>query len=64
MSCQVKLEKVKEPFPRFDVPPHHSIDSYFEYAVREGFEKRRFVFQVQSSQFHRENIDGNSTFGM
>jgi DNA polymerase III subunit alpha len=39
--CQVKLEQVKEPFPRFDVPPEHSIDSYFEYAVREGFEKRR-----------------------
>jgi DNA polymerase-3 subunit alpha len=41
MSCQVKLEKVKEPFPKFDVPPNHSIDSFFEYAVREGFEKRR-----------------------
>ena len=41
MSCQVKLEKVKEPFPKFDVPPEHSIDSFFEYAVREGFEKRR-----------------------
>jgi len=41
MSCQVKLEKVKEPFPKFDVPPNHSIDSFFEYAVREGFEKRK-----------------------
>ncbi len=41
MSCKVKLEEVKEPFPKFDVPPGHSIDSFFEYAVREGFEKRR-----------------------
>ncbi len=39
--CQVKLEKVKEPFPRFDVPKEHSIDTYFEYVARDGFEKRR-----------------------
>jgi DNA polymerase-3 subunit alpha len=39
--CQVSLEKVKEPFPKFDVPPEHSTDSYFEYVARQGFEKRR-----------------------
>jgi DNA polymerase-3 subunit alpha len=39
--CHVKLDKVKEPFPKFDVPPTHSADSYFEYVAREGFEKRR-----------------------
>src|SRR6202522_3358128 len=39
--CQVNLEKVKEPFPKFDVPAEHSTDSYFEYAARQGFEKRR-----------------------
>ncbi len=39
--CQVNLEKVKEPFPKFDVPPDHSTDSYFEYVARQGFEKRR-----------------------
>jgi DNA polymerase-3 subunit alpha len=39
--CQVKLEKVKEPFPRFDVPQEHSIDTYFEYVARQGFERRR-----------------------
>jgi len=39
--CQVKLEKVKDPFPRFDIPQPHSIDSYFEYVSREGFERRR-----------------------
>ena len=39
--CQVKLEKVKEPFPKFDVPAAHSIDTYFEYVARQGFEKRR-----------------------
>jgi DNA polymerase-3 subunit alpha len=39
--CQVNLEKVKEPFPKFQVPEGHSTDTYFEYAARQGFEKRR-----------------------
>ena len=39
--CNVSLEKVKEPFPRFDVPPEHTTDTYFEYVARMGFEKRR-----------------------
>src|SRR5260370_35625328 len=39
--CQVKLEKIKEPFPRFDVPVEHSTDTYFEFVARQGFEKRR-----------------------
>jgi DNA polymerase-3 subunit alpha len=39
--CQVKLEKVTEPFPKFDVPAQHSTDTYFEYVARQGFEKRR-----------------------
>ncbi len=39
--CQVKLEQVKEPFPKFDVPPEHSADTYFEFIARQGFEKRR-----------------------
>ena len=44
--CQVKLEQVKEPFPRFDVPQTYSIDTYFEYVAREGFEKRRPRLEV------------------
>ena len=39
--CQVNLEKVKEPFPKFDVPSEHTTDSYFAYVARQGFEKRR-----------------------
>ena len=39
--CHVKLEKVKDPFPRFDVPEGQTPDSYFAYVAREGFEKRR-----------------------
>src|SRR5207245_2487572 len=39
--CNVKLEKVVDPFPRFDIPSDHSTDSYFAYVARQGFEKRR-----------------------
>ena len=39
--CSVKLEKVKDPFPRFDIPQGQTTDSYFAYVAREGFEKRR-----------------------
>ena len=39
--CQVKLEKVDEPFPKFEVPENHTADTYFEYVARQGFEKRR-----------------------
>src|SRR6202162_4605262 len=39
--CQGSLEKVKKPFPKFDVPPDHTTDTYFEYVARQGFEKRR-----------------------
>ena len=39
--CSIKLESIKNPFPKFDVPEAHSIESYFEYVARQGFEKRR-----------------------
>src|SRR3984957_3451244 len=39
--CNVKLEKVKDPFPRFDIPATHTTDTYFAYVARQGFEKRR-----------------------
>jgi len=39
--CQIKLDPVEEPFPKFAVPLGHSIDTYFEYIARQGFEKRR-----------------------
>ena len=38
--CHVKLNKVDNPFPQFDVPPGFTIDSYFEKICREGFRHR------------------------
>ncbi len=39
--CQLKLEPVREPFPKFPIPEGHSTDTYFEYVARQCFEKRR-----------------------
>ncbi|HET9742263.1 MAG TPA: DNA polymerase III subunit alpha [Terriglobales bacterium] len=38
--CHVKIDKVKNPFPRFDVPDGESLDSYFDQVCREGFARR------------------------
>jgi DNA polymerase-3 subunit alpha len=39
--CEVKLDKVKDPFPRFDIPESYNTDTYFAYVARQGFERRR-----------------------
>src|SRR5258706_1914232 len=38
--CNVKLDKVGNPFPKFDVPAGHTIDSYFEHVTRQGMARR------------------------
>src|SRR5487761_872742 len=38
--CQVKIERVQNPFPVFQVPEGTTTDSYFERVAREGFAAR------------------------
>ncbi len=38
--CNVKIQRVDNPFPEFKVPEGHTADSYFEKTVREGFQSR------------------------
>jgi DNA polymerase III subunit alpha len=38
--CNFKLHPVESPWPQFDVPEGHTIDSYFEEVCRRGFRKR------------------------
>jgi DNA polymerase-3 subunit alpha len=38
--CNTRLEKVRDPFPQFEVPSGFSIPDYFEHVTREGFAKR------------------------
>src|SRR5208337_4541092 len=38
--CNLRLQKVDNPFPEFAVPQEHTIDSYFEEVCRAGLKKR------------------------
>ena len=48
--CNVKIEKIKDPFPKFDVPVEHTLDSYFAWVARQGFERRRVRLEQQAAQ--------------
>jgi len=38
--CSLRLEKIANPFPDFDVPAGYTLDSYFAHITREGFARR------------------------
>src|SRR6202158_4327876 len=38
--CNLRLEKIINPFPHFVVPSRFTLDSYFEHVSREGFARR------------------------
>jgi len=38
--CNVKIDRIPNPFPEFRVPAGHTTSSYFEKVVREGYETR------------------------
>ncbi|HZR55934.1 MAG TPA: DNA polymerase III subunit alpha [Terriglobales bacterium] len=48
--CNMRLEKVSNPFPHFDVPAGYTIDSYFEHVSREGFARRLEVLRELNNQ--------------
>jgi DNA polymerase-3 subunit alpha len=50
--CHVDLEKIKEPFPKFEVPAEHSTDTYFEFVARQGFERRRTRLEALRAAGH------------
>jgi DNA polymerase-3 subunit alpha len=56
--CSLELSKVKNPFPRFDVPEGETIDSYFEQVCRAGWRKRRetAVAHLESRGILRKSI--------
>src|SRR5271169_3497528 len=43
--CNVRLEKVHDPFPQFEVPAGYSLPDYFEHITREGFARRLNVLR-------------------
>ena len=44
--CDIKIEPIGSPFPRFKVPAEHTTDTYFEYAARQGLENRRAYLEL------------------
>ncbi len=59
--CRVSLEKVKEPFPKFQVPEGHSTDTYFEFVARQGFEARRPRLEALRAQCRLKHELGEYT---
>ena len=46
--CDLRLEPVADPFPRFEVPEGQTTNTYFEYVVRQGFEARRPALEAMA----------------
>jgi DNA polymerase-3 subunit alpha len=46
----MRLEKVSNPFPHFDVPDSYTLDSYFEDVTRKGFARRLEVLRQLEAQ--------------
>ncbi len=48
--CNLKLAKIENPFPKFEVPEGETIDSYFERIAREGMARRMNLLKVLQAQ--------------
>src|ERR1700730_17455961 len=57
--CNLKLSKVADPFPVFDVPEGETLYSYFEKVCRDGLKKRleTSVAHLRSRGLLRKSID-------
>lgn len=49
-QCNLELPKGKNYLPNYPVPAGHTIDSYFEYIVRQGFEERLRLLRELAAQ--------------
>ena len=48
--CNLKLAKIENPFPKFEVPEGETIDSYFERIAREGMARRMNLLKELQAQ--------------
>ena len=57
--CNLKMSKVENPFPVFDVPEGETLESYFESICREGLKKRldTAVAQLRERGLLRSSIE-------
>ncbi|HKD45082.1 MAG TPA: DNA polymerase III subunit alpha [Candidatus Angelobacter sp.] len=47
--CNFKLNKIKNPFPEFEVPAGYTLDSFFEHVARQGFARRWESLRAQEA---------------
>ena len=57
--CNLKLSKVADPFPVFDVPEGETLYSYFEKVCRDGLQKRieTSIAHLRSRGLQRKSLD-------
>src|SRR5713226_1409184 len=48
--CNMRLEKVSNPFPHFEVPAGYTLDSYFEHVTRQGYARRLEILRQLEPQ--------------
>src|SRR5712692_2415878 len=48
--CNVKIERIPNPFPEFQVPEGRTVDTHFEAVVRDGFAARVQVLEARAKQ--------------
>ncbi|HWF37782.1 MAG TPA: DNA polymerase III subunit alpha [Candidatus Acidoferrales bacterium] len=48
--CNLKIQRVSNPFPEFKVPEGYTTDSYFEKVSREGFQSRAVQLERQAKE--------------
>ena len=56
--CNVRLEKVHDPFPKFEVPTGYSLPDYFEHITRQGFASRLNILrELQAAGRLKHSLD-------
>src|SRR5271169_4837049 len=56
--CNVRLEKVHDPFPKFEVPAGYSLADYFEHITRQGFATRLNILrELQAAGRLKHSLD-------
>ena len=48
--CDLRLEPVGDPFPKFDVPRGKTTETHFEYVARQGFEVRKHQLRAMQQK--------------
>ncbi len=48
--CNLDLQAVRDPFPKFDVPDGRSLPDYFGFIAKQGFEQRKVLLEQMAAR--------------